>query len=92
MNTWTKLINNTFYSFMYRYNDVDDQFGFSDSKTFSKYAKTFFHLDKIGKTWQNACDVPKTSSYGHPEMITYFNSVIEEFDFFPIPRFGEIIR
>jgi hypothetical protein len=86
------LINNTFYSFMYRYNDVDDQFGFSDSKTFSKYSKTFFHLDEIGKTWEHAYDVPRTSSYGHPEMITYFNSRIEEFDFNPIARVGEIIR
>jgi hypothetical protein len=83
---------NTFYSFMYKYNDVDDQFGFSDSLTFSKYSKTFFHLDKIGKTWEHACDVPKTSSYGHPEMISYFNSIIEEFDFNPIPRIGEIRR
>lgn len=83
---------NIFYSFMYRYNDVDDQFGFSDSQTFSKYAKTFFHLNKIGKTWEHAYDVPKTSSYGHPEMITYFNSIIEEFDFNPIPRVGEIAR
>jgi hypothetical protein len=83
---------NIFYSFMYRYNDVDDQFGFSDSLTFSKYSKTFFHLDKIGRTWEHAYDVPKTSSYGHPEMISYFNSIIEEFDFNPIPRIGEIIR
>lgn len=89
---YSTLKKNTFYSFMYRYNDVDDQFGFGDSESFSKYCKTFFHLDKIGKTWENAYDVPKTSSYGHPEMITYFNSIIEEFDFLSIPRFGEIVR
>ncbi len=89
---FSKFEKNIFYAFMYRYNDVDDQFGFGDSRCFSKYCKTFFHLDKIGKTWENAYDVPRTSSYGHPEMITYFNSIIEEFDFLPIPRFGEIIR
>lgn len=86
------LESNIFYSFMYKHNDIDDQFGFSDSATFDKYSKTFFHLDKIGKTWEHAYDVPKTSSYGHPEMINYFNSIIEEFDFNPIPRIGQITR
>jgi hypothetical protein len=80
---------NTFYSYYHFHNDIDDQFGYSDSSTFSKYSKIFFNLERIGKTF---IETIGHHSYTHPEMIIYCNSQIEDFKYFNINRIGHIVR